>query len=237
MFTRMMTALILLGAVSGVHAGVVTLEDTIPSGPLFLQPPVITGAVLWISPICSLQSPICGYGLVVADAFTPAVSANLYQISVAVAPEDFGGTDMLLTLLTDSGDSPGTQIESWTVPLSTFDTSLTIITVTSVTDALLTAGQQYWLSVVPTDLTYNTDIGWGLASPGYPGIELPVAESYWGANYEWNPTALNIANEFSVTGTTSAVPEPATFWIAALALCALSAARHKWSGHDPMTLQ
>lgn len=94
---------------------------------------------------------------------------------------------------------------------------------------MLAAGQQYWLSVVPTDLDYNFDIGWGLASPGYPGIELPVAESYWGTNYGWNPTGLNIANEFSVTGTTSAVPEPATFWIAALTLCALGPANF-WEG-------
>jgi hypothetical protein len=229
MLTKITGALILfLGTAASVDAGVVTLEDTIPSAPLSFQPAVLTGAALFYNGggPCTLQTP-CFDGLDVADAFTPTVSANLYQISVAVDYEDpglgvMGTAPMLLTLFSDSGDSPGTEIESWTVPMSPSDTSLTVITVTSVAGPLLNAGQQYWLSVVPTD-PVATGIGWGLASPGYPGIELPVAYNDWDGNYGWNPTELNIANEFSVTGTNSTVPEPATFGISALVLCALGA--------------
>jgi hypothetical protein len=216
-FKGMMGALILvLGAAGVVRAGVVTLEDTIPSGPLFLQPPVLTGA----APVLGT-----GGGVVVANAFTAPLSADLYQISVAVDYEDFpsfgvtGTAPMLLTLFTDSSDSPGTPIESWTVPLSPSDTSLTIVTVTSVTNALLVAGHQYWLSEVPTD-PVGTGIGWGLASAGYPGIELPVTENDTGTNSGWDATALNIANEFSVTGTT--VPEPATFGTSALVFLSMT---------------
>jgi hypothetical protein len=218
MFARLASVLVrmksasvfLLGAAGALHAGVITLENTIPVGPLYLQPPVLTGA----APVFG-----SGGGVVVADAFTPLVSADLFQISVAVEYEDFpsfgvtGTAPMLLTLFTDSSDSPGTPVESWTVPLSPSDTSLTVITVTSVTDALLLAGHQYWLSEVPTD-PVGTGIGWGLASAGYPGIELPIAESTTGTNSGWMPTSLNIANEFSVTGTT--VPEPGTLGIGAL---------------------
>jgi len=218
MFTGMTRALILvLGAASSVRAGIVTLENTIPSGPLLLQPPVLTGA----APVFG-----SGGGVVVANAFTAPVSADLYQISVAVDYEDFpsfgvtGTAPMLLTLFTDSSDSPGAPIESWTVPLSPSDTSLTIVTVTSVTDALLVAGHQYWLSEVPTD-PIGTGIGWGLASAGPPGIELPVTENDTGTNSGWGPTGLNIANEFSVTGTS--VPEPATFGITALAFLSMIA--------------
>jgi hypothetical protein len=210
-FTGMTGALILvLGAAGAVRADVVTLEDTIPTGSLFLQPPVLTGA----APVSG-----SGGGVVVANAFTAPLSADLYQISVAVDYEDFpsfgvtGTAPMLLTLFTDSSDSPGTPIESWTVPLSSSDTSLTVVTVTSVTDALLVAGHQYWLSEVPTD-PVGTGIGWGLASAGHPGIELPVTENDTGTNSGWGPAGLNIANEFSVTGTT--VPEPATFGMSAL---------------------
>jgi hypothetical protein len=210
-FTRMMGALILVfGAASVVHGGVVTLEDTIPSGSLFLQPPLLTGA-----------APVFGGGggVVVANAFIAPLSANLFQISVAVEYEDFpsfgvtGAAPMLLTLFTDSSDSPGAPIESWTIPLSPSDTSLTIVTVSSVTDALLVAGHQYWLSEVPTD-PVGTGIGWGLASAGLPGIELPFTENETGTNSGWDPTVLNLASEFSVTGTT--VPEPATFGMSAL---------------------
>jgi len=221
MFTRMTKALVLVLAAAGAsHAAVVTLENTIPPGPLFLQPPVLTGA-----------GPVFGTGgTVVADAFTPLVSANLFQISVAVEYEDFpsfgvtGTAPMLLTLFADSSNSPGTQIESWIVPLSPTDTSLTIATVTSVTDALLVAGHQYWLSEVPID-PIGTGIGWGLASAGLPGIELPIAETSTGVNIGWGPTTMNIANEFSVTGTT--VPEPATFGIGALGLSILAGVRIK----------
>jgi hypothetical protein len=45
MFTKLTTALVLLiAAVSASHAAVITLVNTIPSGNLFLQPPVLTGA-------------------------------------------------------------------------------------------------------------------------------------------------------------------------------------------------
>ncbi|HEY1756483.1 MAG TPA: hypothetical protein VGG72_13870 [Bryobacteraceae bacterium] len=218
MFATIARALIVVFGAAAVHGGVITLEDTIPVGPPYLQPPVLTGA----APVFG-----SGGGVVVADAFTPPVSADLYQISVAVDYEDFptfgvtGTAPMLLTLFTDSSDSPGTPIESWTVPLSPSDTSLTVITVTSVTGALLVAGDQYWLSEVPTD-PIHTGIGWGLASSGYPGIELPIAESTTGMNSGWMPTSPNIANEFSVTGT--AVPEPGTFGISALIFMSMIAA-------------
>jgi hypothetical protein len=216
-FREMTGALILLvGTVDFLRADVVTLEDTIPSGSLFLQPPLLTGA----APVFG-----SGEGVVAADAFTAPVSANLYQISVVVEYADFpafgvtGTAPMLLTLFTDSSDSPGAPIESWTVPLSPSDTNLTIVTVNSVTDSSLVAGHQYWLSEVPTD-PVGTGIGWGLASSGYPGIELPFTENETGTNTGWGPTTLNIANEFSVTGTT--VPEPATFWICVLVFLSMT---------------
>src|SRR5580704_12288425 len=99
MFARLMSASVfLVGAASALHAGVITLENTIPAGPLFLQPPVLTGA----APVFG-----SGGGVVVADAFTPTVSADLFQISVAVDYEDFptfgvtGTAPMLLTLFSD----------------------------------------------------------------------------------------------------------------------------------------
>jgi hypothetical protein len=215
--------ILILFASSAVRAGIITLENTIPSGPLYLQPPVLTGA----APVFG-----SGGGTVVADAFTAPVSATLYQISVVVDYEDFpsfgvtGRSPMLLTLFTDSGDSPGTSIESWTVPLSPSATSLTVVTETSLTNALLVAGHQYWLSEVPTD-PIHTGIGWGLASPGYPGIQLPIAETTTGVNSGWGPTTLNLANEFSVSGTT--VPEPGTFGIGALVFLPIVARlRARW---------
>jgi hypothetical protein len=217
MSTKTMGILILaLAAANLVQAGVITLVDTIPSGDLFLQPPILTGG--------GDAFGASGAGKVLADGFTVPISAKLDQISVVVdywnLPGATGGSPMLLTLLTDSGDSPDIPIESWTVPLNPTDTepNLAIVTVTSGSQALLLAGEQYWLSVVPTD-PVGTSIGWGLASAGPPGIQLPIAAGVTGVNSGWLPTEENLANEFSVSGTQT--PEPATFGITALALAAM----------------
>jgi hypothetical protein len=218
MLTRMTTALILVsGAIGPAYASPIVLANTIPSGNLFTQPPVLTGA----APLLG------GGGVVVADAFTAPVSAALSQISVVVDYEilpQFGitGTSpLLLTLLTDNHDSPGTPIESWILPLLPSDTSLTIVTGNSITNAVLLAGDQYWVSVVPTD-PVTTGIGWGLTTPG---IQLPVAETLAGVNAGWLPAQLNLANEFSVSGTV--VPEPATFGTPALVLLMIGGLRGK----------
>jgi hypothetical protein len=150
------------------NAQVVTLVNTIPTGNLAGQPPALTGA----APILG------GGGQVIADAFPMEVTATLDPVTVAVQylplPNGLGTSPMLLTILSDNNNSPGTPIESWTVPFSPAETNLTLITVTSVTHAVLNGGQLYWNSVVPTDPT-TTGIGWGLgaASPNSP--ELPIA--------------------------------------------------------------
>lgn len=208
--------IVLFGLATTLPAAVITLENTIPLGNLFLQPPVLTGAGLIFG----------SGGSVLADGFAASVSATLNQISVVVEYQDIvplgvtGRSPMLLTLFRDNGNSPGTSIESWIVPLNTAETTLTIVTVSSISNAVLVAGQQYWLSEVPTD-PIHTGIGWGLASSGPPGIQLPIATTNTGVNTGWGPTGLNIANEFSVTGT--AVPEPATFGVSTLAIFSLIA--------------
>jgi hypothetical protein len=209
MLKRITIALILVsGVIGAAYAAPIVLENTIPSGNLFTQPPVLTGAALLLG----------GGGVVVADAFIASVSAALSQISVVVDYESLpqfgvtGTSPLLLTLLTNNGDSPGTPIESWTMPLLPSTTSLTIVSVNSVTNALLLAGDQYWVSMVPTDAVH-TGIGWGLTTPG---TQLPIAESLTGTNAGWSPTQMNLANEFSVSGT--AIPEPAMLGSSALVL-------------------
>ena len=211
-------AILIFGAVYSLHGATITLVNTIPNGNLFLQPPVAT----------------FGGASGVADGFLAPTTVALSQISVAVAYMNIpglgytGSGPMLLTLLSDNGNSPGTPIESWMIPLDPADTSLTLVTVNTITNALLLAGQQYWLAEVPR--APDTAIGWGLASSGYPGIQLPIAAG--SVNVGWSATQLNLANEFSVSGTT--IPEPATFGIGAVSLLAMSAGlgirRRRWLG-------
>lgn len=198
-----------------VPAGAETIINTIPTGNLFLQPPVATGAGVFFG----------DGGIVLADAFTPTFDATVDQISVVAQYIPFlapGTSPVSLTLLSDSGNSPGSVLESYVATLDLSNPLLQIVTVDSSSHPLLQAGDQYWLSFTPLD-PINTAIGWGLASPGYPGIELPIAESTTGSNSGWGPTGLNLANEFSVSGTP--VPEPGTFAWAVLAI--LVAARSR----------
>ena len=208
MFANILRVLILvLPAASAMRADVI-LENTIPTGNLWFQPPLLTGA----APVFGV-----GGGVVAAEGFTAPVSAALHRISVAVEYVDLpqfgvtGRAPMRLTLLADNGDSPGAPIESWVVPVSPSDTVLTVVTVNSLSHAMLLAGQQYWVSEVPTD-PVHTGIGWGLAAPGT--AQLPMTESLTGMNNGWLPTNLNLPNEFSVSGTR--IPEPATFGLNAL---------------------
>jgi hypothetical protein len=209
MALRLARALLLvIGAGTAVHAGVITLEDTLS---VSQQPPLLTGAGALFG----------NGGVVVADAFTAPVSATLFQIAVDIQyittlPGVTGTSPMLLSLFADNSNSPGSLIESWTVPLSPpSDTTLTLVTVTSLTNALLMAGHEYWLSEVPTD-PLHTGIGWGLP---VTGIQLPIAESTTGTNSGWGVIGLNLANEFSVSGNT--VPEPATLGITVLGLLSI----------------
>lgn len=218
MFTRTIKTLLLnCSALCALNAGTINLVDTIPSGNFFLQPPVLTAG-----------------GNFLAYGFTASTSATLDQISVVVQYLDVltysGRSPMLLSLFTGSGNLPGTAIESWMVPLpptAAFnptngwesDTSLTLVTVNSLTHSLLLAGQQYWLA--ETAAASNTAIGWALASPGYPGIQLPQASKAAGSNV-WGGGSPNLSTEFSVSGTT--VPEPATFSMGAIVLLLILAA-------------
>ena len=200
-------AILIFGAAYALQGATITLVNTIPNGNLFLQPPVAT----------------FGGAAGLADGFIAPATVALSQISLAVAYMNIpdlgytGRSPMSLTLLGDKGNSPGTPIESWIVPLDPAGTNLTLVTVNSITNALLLAGQQYWLAEVPT--APGTAIGWGLASSGYPGIQLPIAGGSVTAG--WGTTQMNLANEFSVSGTT--IPEPATFGIAAISLLAATA--------------
>jgi hypothetical protein len=208
---------LLLAASSGLHANLVILENTIPSGNLLFQPPSLTGAAPVFGPV--------GGGVVLADGFTAPTTATLNQISVVVEYEDFsslgvtGRSSMLLSLFSDSNNSPGLLIENWTVALSPTDTNLTIVTVISAINPLLVSGKQYWLSEVPTD-PVHTGIGWGLVSSLIPGIQLPIAESTTGTNSSWQTTVTSTANEFSVIGSTA--PEATSGTMCAIALLSIT---------------
>ena len=198
-------AILVLAAVCTLHSETITLINTIPNGNLDLQPPVFM--------------PGGNVRVTMADGFIAPETVALSQVSLAVAYVGGRTAPMYISILDDNGNSPGTELERWAFRLDYDATTLTVVTMTSNRNPMLLAGRQYWLALDPSDLS-GTAIGWGLASSGYPGIQLPIAVRY--GYDDWDPTQLNLANEFSVSGTT--VPEPTNFRLSALSLLAATGA-------------
>jgi hypothetical protein len=78
-----------------------------------------------------------------ATNFTASASGTLASIEFDLS-ETGSATAIPAWLYADSGDEPGTLLESWSVPLPPYpEPSLTVLT--SVVNPVLSAGAQYWL--------------------------------------------------------------------------------------------
>ena len=140
------------------------------------------------------------------SAFTVgATSLNLSTIEVAVGILQ-GTNQLTIDLDADSGGSPGSVIESFTInsampPFGSFSSG-NLVTATSVLNPLLTAGSQYWVVLsVPNDGT--TWAAWNQNSIGDTG---GFAQGDNGSDLVGS---TNIRGAMRITGLSS-VPEPSS---------------------------
>jgi hypothetical protein len=145
-----------------------------------------------------------------AWAFTPSVTASLSTVeteawSIVSSPPT---TDLLVSIMSDASGLPGSVLE-------TFDLSITpaesLVIGYSSANPVLFAGTQYWFAVSVPDLINNA-AQVGIDSTGYLG---PWANRV--GEGPWEPTSGSADAVFSITGST-AVPEPASGWLAAAAV-------------------
>ncbi len=138
--------------------------------------------------------------------FTSPFNADVNQIDIALS--NFQGTDgAIVSMWTDGGGIPGTQLASWTInglPAWSGNPGNTPVTISGISGLHLTAGSTYFLvagAINPNDDTWDV---WHNNSQGATGLQ-PVNEgSGWFYGY-----ATQLA--FDVLGTqTSKVPEPAS---------------------------
>jgi hypothetical protein len=88
----------------------------------------------------------------IGTAFTPTgPNYKLSQIQ-ALLSLDSGVNDMTLRLYQGSGDVPGSLLESWHL-VNVLGSTPSIVTVDSVKNPKLVAGQQYWITATMSDLT------------------------------------------------------------------------------------
>lgn len=169
-----------------------------------------------------------GDDLAEADSFTVGAGTSYTLDSITIALGDFndGGATATVSLRTNSGNLPGSIIESInTGSLPNFgDSNDSPVTVNAVMNDVLQAGTTYW--VVVTTNAANT-VEWNHNSMSLSGT---IAQSLDGGS-TWNAVSSHPLGAFSVQATpeNSVVPEPATLVLFGLGLAGLIGFRRKLS--------
>jgi hypothetical protein len=156
-----------------------------------------------------------GYGPGVAFSgitFTATASGSLAQI----VSEFSSNTPFNLTadLYTNSGDAPGTLLESYSITVGFSDTVTT--TINSVVDPTLTAGTQYWFVLVDPN------------SMDWAGNDESVLGGFW-----VGPTLTSLVQDYAgddapgieLIATPGGVPEPSAAILVAIGGLALMGLR------------
>jgi PEP-CTERM motif len=157
----------------------------------------------------------------IAASFTPTTTAVLSDIQLAVFYFGSGLTNpitnssIVIELQNNNSGAPGSVIESWTasnLPVYNPSSGSQPLTFVSSTLSLtLSAGTQYWVSVLPGNS--DTDAGWAVNSLGLMG----VSSSNDGGS-TWSPVTNAppiYTPAFQVDSVASAVaPEPSNLFLA-----------------------
>ncbi|HEX3745808.1 MAG TPA: RHS repeat-associated core domain-containing protein [Bryobacteraceae bacterium] len=121
-----------------------------------------------------------------------------------------GVNNMNVGLYTDSGGIPGTLLESWSL-VNVLPPAPSIITLTSVVNPILMAGQRYWITAAMADPT-SVGVWWinaiGDGLQGFASSSLNGATFTPGANTVFGFHAFAVAG----IGSSSNVPPAATFF-------------------------
>jgi hypothetical protein len=146
-----------------------------------------------------------GDQLAQGDTFTPASTATLTSVEIALSCFGTGlcPTALTVSLDSDAGDQPGATLESFTVAgtsLGLLGVNNAPIVLTSVLQPTLVAGTQYWLAVI-APLTDNVVWNWNST-----GDVSDQAESLDGGATWFSPSGQT-PGAYEIDGT-SAVPEP-----------------------------
>ncbi len=153
--------------------------------------------------VTGVSPPTVGSYITVAAPFTVAQSALLTSIDLPLVSIN-GASDVDVAILADDSGVPGASLESFSLVLGQAGG---VSTLTSATHPLLTAGNQYWLSVGPA--ATSASVGWNFAN----GLSSTVAERP--INGQWL-TRTYFPGAFSVSG--EPAPEPFSLLLIACGL-------------------
>ncbi len=194
--------------------GTEACADTIYSN-LSPSSPTYNGTDAVGSYLVSGATATVGLAVTSAMAFTPSGTYDLSQIDLALGWHSSGTNSVVITLNSDSGNAPGTVLETWSqssLPtfLSTSDVLQTLLPISTIT---LTSGDQYWIEVSPG--ASDTWAAWNGNNTGAKGTAWQNGTTF----------SNDTLGAFDVQGTApvTAVPEPSTWLLLAAGLLALLA--------------
>jgi hypothetical protein len=157
-----------------------------------------------------------GTSFTAANEFMAGATGSVSQIDVAVGYAG-GENSFFVALYTASGSQPGTLLDQWNNLSSstTFGQCCGLVSITGISGLSLTAGQDYFLVVGPTNLTATTFEAWNWNSQGVNGLDLYATSGCsngTGNGCNWNSNGTgNPLGAFDVLGSTGAtVPEPSS---------------------------
>ena len=154
----------------------------------------------------TIDQGVNGYPFLIwqGNAFTPTASATATEVSVGLGDLDSGHGSIQLSLYSDNGGVPGTELATGTATnVEDYGTCCGATTATLSSSVALTAGTQYWVVVSTT--AQETDIyGWNFNTTNMtaePAAEFCQGSStYCGSNSGvWVPYVY-VQNAFQVLG-------------------------------------
>lgn len=157
-----------------------------------------------------------GTSFTAANEFMAGATGSVSQIDIGIGYVE-GVNSFFVGLYTASGNEPGTLIDQWNGLSSSvnFGSCCGLLSITGITGVSLTAGQDYFLVIGPTNLSSTTWEAWNQNSQGVNGLDLYATSGCTngsGNGCQWNSNGTgNALGAFDVIGSTGqTVPEPSS---------------------------